>query len=107
MLFQLAFLAGTLAPFLRASERPMAIACLRLVTLPPLPPLPERSVPFFSRRMAFSTLLLAASPYLVCPDFLREPELFFAAMKILLRLRGTSVPAGCRTLPVRNDTPTE
>jgi len=26
---------GTLAPFFRASERPMAIACLRLFTLPP------------------------------------------------------------------------
>ena len=32
---------GTFAPFLRASERPIAIACLRLLTLPPLPPLPE------------------------------------------------------------------
>ena len=27
-----AFFFGTLAPFLRASERPIAIACLRLVT---------------------------------------------------------------------------
>jgi hypothetical protein len=32
-------------PFLRASESPMAIACLRLLTVPPLPPLPL-SVPF-------------------------------------------------------------
>jgi len=29
------FFLGTLAPFFRASERPMAIACLRLFTLPP------------------------------------------------------------------------
>ena len=29
------FFFGTLAPFFRASERPMAIACSRLVTLPP------------------------------------------------------------------------
>src|ERR1700729_1926647 len=59
-----AFFRGTLAPFLRASESPIAIACLRLVTLPPLPPLPERSVPRFSRCMALFTLLPAAFPYL-------------------------------------------
>src|ERR1700685_266916 len=61
---------GTFAPFLRASERPMAIACLRLVTLPPLPPLPERSFPFFSRCNARSTLLPAALPYraIFAPD---------------------------------------
>jgi hypothetical protein len=28
-------LLGTFAPFLRASDNPIAIACLRLVTLPP------------------------------------------------------------------------
>jgi hypothetical protein len=33
-----AFFLGTLAPFFRASESPIAIACLRLFTLPPLPP---------------------------------------------------------------------
>ena len=37
---------GTFLPFLRASDRPMAIACLRLLTLPPRPPLPLLSVPF-------------------------------------------------------------
>src|SRR5580692_11391457 len=58
-----AFFLGTLAPFLRASESPIAIACLRLVTLPPLPPFPDRRVPRFSRRMALSTLLPAALPY--------------------------------------------
>lgn len=55
---------GTLAPFFRASERPIAIACLRLLTRPPLPPRPDFSVPFFFRRIADSTLLLAAFPYL-------------------------------------------
>jgi hypothetical protein len=55
---------GTLAPLLRASESPIAIACLRLLTLPPLPPLPERSFPCFARLTARSTLLLAALPYL-------------------------------------------
>jgi hypothetical protein len=54
------FFFGTLAPFLRASERPMAIACFRLVTLPPFPPLPERSVPRFSRCRALLTLFPAA-----------------------------------------------
>ena len=52
-------LRGTLAPFLRASESPIAIACLRLFTFPPLPLLPERSVPLFLRRIALATALLA------------------------------------------------
>jgi hypothetical protein len=71
---------GTLAPFFRASESPIAIACLRLFTTPPLPPFPERSVPFFSRRTAFSTLLPAALPYLRLLDFLREPALLRIAI---------------------------
>src|SRR5690349_20077336 len=53
---QLSFFCGTLAPFLRASESPIAMACLRLFTFPPLPPLPERSVPFFLRRIALATV---------------------------------------------------
>src|SRR5258708_32572022 len=71
---------GTFAPFFRASESPIAIACLRLFTAPPLPPFPERRVPFFSRRTALSTLLPAALPYLRLLDFLREPVFFRAAM---------------------------
>jgi hypothetical protein len=50
---------GTFAPLFRASERPIAIACSRLVTLPPLP---LRSVPFSRRRIKRSTLFDAASP---------------------------------------------
>jgi hypothetical protein len=69
------FFGGTFAPFSRASDNPIAIACLRLLTLPPLPPFPERSVPLFLRRMALSTLLLAALPYLRPLDF----ALFFRA----------------------------
>src|SRR4029077_5069301 len=57
------FFAGTLAPFLRASESPIAIACIRLVTRPPFPPLPDRSVPRFSRCIALLTLFAAAFPY--------------------------------------------
>lgn len=76
------FFWGTLAPFLRASDSPIAIACFRLFTTPPLPPLPDRSVPFFSRRTALSTFLPAAFPYLRLPDFFRElPLLFFAAIR--------------------------
>ena len=71
-LAQAAFLRGTRAPFLRASERPMAIACFRLLTLPPLPPRPDFSVPRFLRRIALATLLPALRLYLRRPDFLLE-----------------------------------
>src|SRR5712671_4653386 len=50
------------------------MACLRLFTLPPLPPLPERSVPLFLRRIALATVLPAPLPYLRPLDF------FFAAI---------------------------
>jgi hypothetical protein len=63
------FSGGTLAPFFRASESPIAIACFLLTTIPPLPPFPERRVPRFLRRMAARTDLLAAFPYLaICPS---------------------------------------
>ena len=42
---QAAFFFGTLAPFRRASDKPIAIACLRLLTRLPL--LPLVNVPFF------------------------------------------------------------
>jgi hypothetical protein len=64
-------LRGTFAPFSRASESPIAIACLRLFTVRPLPPL--LSVPDFRLCIARFTLLLAAFPYL------RRLELFFLA----------------------------
>src|SRR4051812_37223154 len=66
---ELDFFEGTFCPFLRASESPMAIACLRLFTLPPLPALPERSVPLFLRRIALATVLLAPLPYRRLLDF--------------------------------------
>jgi hypothetical protein len=69
---------GTFPPFFRASERPIAIACLRLFTVPPLPPRPRFSVPFFRRRIALPTRLLAERPYFRVPDFL--PDFFLAAM---------------------------
>jgi hypothetical protein len=64
-------LRGTFAPFFRASDNAIAIACLRLFTFLPLP---DRSVPFFLRRIVRSTFLLAALPYR------RLPEDFRAAM---------------------------
>src|SRR5215471_710742 len=42
----------------------MAMACLRLVTRPPLPPFPLRSVPRFRRRRALATSRLALGLYL-------------------------------------------
>lgn len=54
------YLRGTLAPFFRASDRPMAIACLRLLTRPPFP---DFKVPCFLQRMALLTLFPAAFPY--------------------------------------------
>src|SRR6185436_237744 len=63
------FFDGTLPPSRRASDNPMAMACLRLVTF--LPELPLFSVPRFRSCMAFSTLSCAFFPY-------------FAAIAILL-----------------------
>jgi hypothetical protein len=62
--FVAVFRFGTFAPALRASDSPIAIACLRLFTVPPLPPLPLFNVPLFRFFITRSTLLLAAFPYL-------------------------------------------
>jgi hypothetical protein len=76
---------GTFAPFDRASESPIAIACLRLFTRPPRPPLPLRSVPRFRRRIALATRLLAARPYFRRPDFL--PDFLVATIPPSLAVR--------------------
>jgi hypothetical protein len=55
------FFAGTFLPFWRASERPMAIACLRLVTFFPLRPL--LSVPRLRLCIALFTSLEALGEY--------------------------------------------
>jgi len=62
-------LRGTFAPFFRASDKPIAIACLRLFTVRPL--LPDLSVPFFRLRIALSTRFEAALPYFRRPEDLR------------------------------------
>ena len=72
--FELRF-RGTLPPFARASESPIAIACFRLFTLRPLPLL---SVPFLRRRIALPTVFDADFPYFR-PLFFRPDELRFRA----------------------------
>src|SRR4051812_39982169 len=74
------FLAGTLAPFFRASDSPIAIACSRLLTLPPLPDFPRRSVPRLRRLIALFTLLPAPLLYFLRLDF-REERFRVAAMR--------------------------
>jgi hypothetical protein len=49
-----------LAPFFLASDRPIAIACFRLLTLRPEPLV---NVPRFRRRIALSTVFPAFLPY--------------------------------------------
>ena len=56
------FFPGTLLPLFLASDKPMAIACLRLVTFFPLRPLLR--VPAFFSFMARSTFLPAPAEYL-------------------------------------------
>src|SRR3954470_6112820 len=64
LLLRFVFFFGTFLPFLRASERPIAIACLRLLTLPPFPPLPRFKLPFLRLRIALSTSFEALLEYL-------------------------------------------
>src|SRR5437762_1088378 len=59
--FELPFFLGTFAPDLRASESPIAIAGLRLVTF--FPERPDFSFPCFFSRIARSTFSPAFLPY--------------------------------------------
>src|SRR6476646_1572196 len=52
------------------------MACLRLFTVPPFPPLPDLSVPFFFLCIALFTDLPAALPYFRLPEL----ERFLAAI---------------------------
>jgi hypothetical protein len=61
---------GTFFPLRRASDRPIAIACLRLFTLPPRPPLPLLSVPRLRRCIALFTSLEAEREYLRAMSYL-------------------------------------
>jgi hypothetical protein len=62
------FFRGTLAPAFRASDRPIAIACFRLLTF--FPERPDFRVPRFIARISRSTDLPAFFEYLLPLDFL-------------------------------------
>jgi hypothetical protein len=66
------FFFGTVAPSRRASESPIAIACLRLFTLRPERPL--RSVPLLRSRIARPTFLDAFLEYLRAMEILLVAE---------------------------------
>ncbi len=61
------FFLGTFAPFARASDKPIAIACLRDLT--GVPALPDFAVPFLYLRISFSTSLPADGLYFLVEPF--------------------------------------
>jgi hypothetical protein len=69
-------LGGTFAPDLRASERPIAIACLGFATFFPLRP--DFSVPFFIALISRSTDLDAFGLYFLPLDFFFAVDFFVA-----------------------------
>jgi hypothetical protein len=73
------FFLGTFAPFFRASDRPMAIACFLLLTRPAWPALPDRKVPLFRLCIALFTDFPAAFPYLAM--FFSSFVLLFASAR--------------------------
>jgi hypothetical protein len=99
------FLGGTLAPFLRASDNPIAIACLRLFTVPPFPPLLRFSVPRFRRLIALATVFCAPLLYLRPPDLLLD--FFFAGIhpsdSKFPVLRGAAYRFGLRADTLKNN----
>lgn len=79
---ELFFLVGTFLPLLRASDKPMAIACLRLVTVFPL--LPDFNLPRLNACISRFTSLPALLLYLrreldfLAPDDSLEERCFVA-----------------------------
>jgi hypothetical protein len=83
------FFLGTFAPFFRASERPIAIACLRLVTFLPLRPL--FNLPCVISCISVFTCFAADDPYLRADFFAADffaalAGLFFAAFLVAMNL---------------------
>ena len=80
------FFAGTFLPSFLAFERPMAIACFRLVTFFPLRP--DLSLPFFISFISVSTFFPADGEYLRDEVFFAEDFLalllFFALLDFFL-----------------------
>jgi hypothetical protein len=81
---ELLFFEGTFFPFRRASERPMAIACLRLLTFFPLRP--DFSFPRLNSCISRLTSLPALGLYLRREDFLPR-DLLLLLRELELRLR--------------------
>jgi hypothetical protein len=79
------FFFGTFAPDLRASERPIAIACLRLLTFLPLFPL--LSVPRLRSCIARFTFDCAFFPYLA-----------MTTLRVSLRDSSACISAGMREI---------
>jgi hypothetical protein len=78
------FFLGTLLPCLRASDKPIAIACFRLVTFFPLRPL--FNVPAFFSFITFSTLALAPAEYFAIKKYFNDKKYTrskFIPLKIL------------------------
>ena len=81
----LLFFDGTFFPLRRASERPIAIACLRLFTVLPLRP--DFSFPRLNSCISRLTSLPALGLYLRREDFLpRDRLLLLRELELLLRL---------------------
>lgn len=76
------FFFGTFLPLLRASERPIAIACFRLVTFLPLRP--DFSLPRFIACISRFTSLPADGEYLRRADFFDELFLCEVLLRALL-----------------------
>src|SRR5688572_11803879 len=87
---------GTLAPDLRASLNPIAMACFRLFTFPPFPSLPDFNLPSLYSCITSSTLSCAFFEYfvmrfcfMVCrqstkPDLMQS---FILILSVCYRLR--------------------
>jgi hypothetical protein len=84
------FFGGTFAPDLRASDRPIAIACFRLLTF--LPDLPDFNFPRFISCIALPTLAEAFLPYL--RELLRV--LFFIATSLFWMSSACPISSGVR-----------
>ena len=89
--FRLLFFCGTFAPPRRASDKPMAIACFRVLTV--IPARPRVSFPRLRSCIAFFTFCWALGPYLAIACLL-------SADQQISRLGGAALDRGKRHLTV-------
>src|SRR5712691_3861834 len=76
---------GTRLPSRRASDSAIAIACLRLLTVPPFPPLPLFKVPRLNLRISRSTSFEAPREYFLA---MTNPPFTFGSAAILPAYHG-------------------